>query len=104
MRRWNGWGDDSIDFALGADALAFLEGRIGAGTPQRDASFDQACAGIAASRLAPHRLVDVSPAARSLHALGQSLPDWLRLRHGRLGAVPDGVAWPESAAEVRELL
>jgi alkyldihydroxyacetonephosphate synthase len=38
------------------------------------------------------------------HALGQSLPDWLRLRYGRIEAAPDGVAFPESADEVRELL
>lgn len=104
MRRWNGWGDDSIDFALGADALGFLEARIGKGSPQRDATFEQACAQLPAGRLPPHPLVDASPAARALHARGQSLPDWLRLRHGRLGPAPDGVAWPESAAEVRELL
>ena len=24
MRRWNGWGDDTIEFALDADALGFL--------------------------------------------------------------------------------
>lgn len=104
MRRWNGWGEEAIDVALNADALAFLEARIGPGQAPADASFEQACAGIPASRLAPHPLVDGAPAVRALHALGQSLPDWLRLRHGRLGAVPDGVAFPESAAQVRELL
>jgi alkyldihydroxyacetonephosphate synthase len=104
MRRWNGWGDDTIAYALDAGALAFLEQRIGKSAPPRDATFEQACAGIAPGRLAPHRLVDATPAARALHARGQSLPDWLRLRHGRLGPVPDGVAWPDSAAQVRELL
>jgi alkyldihydroxyacetonephosphate synthase len=104
MRRWNGWGDDTIEFALGEDALAFLAERIGHGKAPRDASFEQACAHIAPSRLAPHPLVDPRPAVRAVHALGQSLPDWLRLRHARLGLVPDGVAFPESAAQVRELL
>jgi alkyldihydroxyacetonephosphate synthase len=104
MRRWNGWGDDTIDVALNDDALAFLEARIGAGQAPVDARFDDACAAIAPSRLAQHRLVDTAPSVRALHALGQSLPDWLRLRHGRLGPVPDGVAFPESAAQVRELL
>ena len=104
MRRWNGWGDDTIDVRLNADALAFLEARIGPGKPPVDARFEDACAAIPASRLAPHALVDATPAVRALHALGQSLPDWLRLRHGRLGAVPDGVAFPESAEQVRDLL
>jgi alkyldihydroxyacetonephosphate synthase len=104
MRRWNGWGDDTIEFALGEGALAFLRERIGKGSVPRDATFDEACAHIAPGRLAPHPLVDTRPAVRAVHALGQSLPDWLRLRHGRLGPVPDGVAFPESAAQVRELL
>lgn len=104
MRRWNGWGDDTVEVALNAEALAFLEARIGKGMQPRDAGFDEACAAIPASRLPAHPLVDTSAAARALHALGQSLPDWLRLRHGRLGPAPDGVAFPESAEDVRALL
>jgi alkyldihydroxyacetonephosphate synthase len=104
MRRWNGWGDDTIEFALGEQALAFLGQRVGKGAAPLDATFDEACAGVPASRLPPHPLVDTSSGARALHARGQSLPDWLRLRHGRLGPVPDGVAWPEGAAQVRDLL
>jgi alkyldihydroxyacetonephosphate synthase len=104
MRRWNGWGDDTVEFALNAAALGFLHERVGSGTPITDASFEQACQGIPASRLAPHRLVDTAPARRLKHALGQSLPDWLKLRYGKVGAVPDGVAFPESSEQVRELL
>ena len=104
MRRWNGWGEETIDVALNPDALAFLETRIGTGQAPADASFEQACAGIPASRLAPHPLIDSAASVRALHALGQSLPDWLRLRHGRLGTVPDGVAFPDSAQQVRALL
>ena len=108
MRRWNGWGEETIEVEMNADALAFLEARIGPGQAPVDASFEEACAAIPASRLgtgkSAHPLVDTTPSVRALHALGQSLPDWLRLRHGRLGAVPDGVAFPESADQVRELL
>jgi alkyldihydroxyacetonephosphate synthase len=104
MRRWNGWGDESVEFALNEDALAFLRQRIGMGTPVADAALEQACAQIAASRLPEHRLVDRSPEVRLRNALGQSLPDWLRLRYGVIGTAPDGVAYPESAQEVRELL
>jgi alkyldihydroxyacetonephosphate synthase len=103
MRRWNGWGDEVVEFALNEDALAFLRQRIGMGTPVADAAFEQACGRIAASRLPPHRLVDTSPEARLRNALGQSLPDWLRLRYGVIDTAPDGVAYPESAEEVRAL-
>ncbi len=104
MRRWNGWGDESIEFALNADALAFLAQRIGAGRPGTDAPLAQACAQIVVSRLPAHPLIDTSAEVRLRNALGQSLPDWLRLRYGVIGAAPDGVAYPQSAADVRELV
>ncbi|MES2262943.1 MAG: FAD-binding oxidoreductase [Pseudomonadota bacterium] len=104
MRRWNGWGDDTIEFALDADALAFLAQRIGAGTAINDASFEQAFMQLAPSRLAPQRLIETGAEVRLRNALGQSLPDWLKLRYGRIGTAPDGVAYPESAQDVRELM
>lgn len=104
MRRWNGWGDDAVEFALNGEALSFLAQRIGSGKPVADAGFEQACAQIAESRLPAHRLIDTSPGVRLRNALGQSLPDWLRLRYGVIGAAPDGVAYPESAQDVRDLL
>ncbi|MGZ3184636.1 MAG: FAD-binding oxidoreductase [Telluria sp.] len=104
MRRWNGWGEEAVEFALHGEALDFLRARIGAGTAVADAAFDAVCAAVPASRLPPHRLIDPAPAARVTHALGQSLPDWLRLRYGKIGPVPDGVAYPESDDEVRTLL
>jgi len=104
MKRWNGWGDDSIEFALNADMLTFLRKRVGTATARDNATLGQACRDVPISRLPAHRLVDVTPEIRLRNALGQSQPDWLKLRHGRVGAVPDGVAFPESSAEVRELL
>jgi len=114
MRRWNGWGDETVDFPLHDAALDFLAQRVGQGSPLRDASFEAACASLPPSRLqaapaaisahAAARLIDTAPAARLRNALGQSLPDWLRLRFGRIGAAPDGVAYPESAEDVRSLL
>ena len=104
MRRWNGWGDDSIRPALDADALAFLQQRVGRSQPFQDATLAEACRNIAPSRLPAHRLIDTAPETRLRCALGQSLPDWLKLRYGRIEAVPDGVAFPESGGEVRELL
>jgi alkyldihydroxyacetonephosphate synthase len=104
MRRWNGWGDDTIELPIGEGALRFLEAKLGPGARPLDAGFDEVCAGLAPSRLPPHPLVDISPGQRLQHALGQSLPDWLRLRYGRVDAAPDGVAFPESADEVRALI
>ena len=104
MKRWNGWGDDAIEFALGAEALVFLQERLGLGVKVDDATHLAACARIGPSRLPPHSLVDSSAATRLANALGQSLPDWLRRRHGRIDTAPDGVAYPEGGDQVRELL
>ena len=104
MRRWNGWGDDSIKPELNADALAFLQQRVGQSRPFQDATLAEACRNIAPGRLPAHRLIDSAAEARLRCALGQSLPDWLKLRYGRIEVVPDGVAFPENAGEVRELL
>ena len=46
----------------------------------------------------------LDPWERLLHARGQSLPDWIALRSGRIGAVPDAVAFPETGDDVAALL
>ena len=104
MKRWNGWGDDAVELDLPAEAMQFLQQRLGAGVAPVDATLEQACAGIPASRLPPHRLVDTTAEIRLRNSLGQSLPDWLKLRSGQVGTVTDGVAFPESGEQVRELL
>jgi alkyldihydroxyacetonephosphate synthase len=104
MKRWNGWGDDSIELVVQDDALQFLAQRIGAGTPTPDATMVQACVGIPTSRLPAHPLVDTKPETRLRNSLGHSLPDWLKMRSGQVGPVSDGVAYPESAEQVRDLL
>lgn len=104
MRRWNGWGDESIKPLLHAEVLAFLRQRIGESRPFQDATLAEASRNIEPSRLPAHRMIDTTAETRLRCALGQSLPDWLRLRYGRIDAVPDGVAFPESGEQVRELL
>jgi alkyldihydroxyacetonephosphate synthase len=104
MRRWNGWGDENVRVEIPQGALEYLRELIGSGNPPPDASFESVTAAVPASRLPQHPLVDVSPATRALHARGQSLPDWFALRFGRLGRLPDGVAFPESSEDVRDLL
>ena len=104
MRRWNGWGDDGTVMTLPAGAHGFLDRVIGPATPTRDATFETVVAAVRPGRLPVHRLVSTDPADRVLHARGQSLPDWVALRHGRIDRVPDGIAYPSDAGDVRELL
>ena len=104
MRRWNGWGDDGITHGLPAGGSAAIERVLGQATPPRDARLADVLARVPASRLPRHRLVVDDAEVRVRHARGQSLPDWVALRTGRLDALPDGVAFPNDAAEVREIL
>ncbi len=104
MRRWNGWGDEAIADEVPAAGLQALEEVLGRGTAPRDATLADVVARVGESRLPGNPLVDTDAEVRLRHARGQSLPDWLALRAGRLGAVPDGVAFPTTAAEVRQLL
>ena len=104
MRRWNGWGDEATSVPLSADGDALLASRVGAGDRSQDAALADVVAGLPASRLPAHPLVTTDGETRVRHARGQSLPDWIALRSGRLGVAPDGVAFPEDAPAVRELL
>lgn len=111
MRRWNGWGDDKISAALPQEAISFLRGTIGPGTAPREATLDEVCARI--DREQPSRLASSGPLPplistraedRLRCGVGQSTGDWIRLRFGDAGRLTDGVAWPETGGQVRELL
>lgn len=103
MQRWNGWGDADIELPLQPAALAFLQQTLGPGTPMADASLQSCCEQLPASRLTGSRL-NCDPAARLQHSHGQSLPDWLRLRHGVIGPVTDAVVTVQTEAELRDAL
>ncbi|HEX5515930.1 MAG TPA: FAD-dependent oxidoreductase, partial [Gammaproteobacteria bacterium] len=104
MRRWNGWGDEATLVELPAHGAAFLQQLIGPGQRLPDASFDQVLAQVPTSRLPAHPLISREAADRLRHARGQSLPDWLALRSGEFEVFPDGVAFPQTPAQIRELL
>lgn len=104
MRRWNGWGDDTITYPLPVQAQRYLEAWVGPGTPPKDATWEEALAAIPPSRLPDHPLISKDAGDRLRHARGQSLPDWVFMRSGRVPIAPDGVAHPTSAEEVRALL
>ncbi len=104
MRRWNGWGDESIGYELPPKAAEFLESRLGPGRPGKDATLQEAIAGVPESRLPDSPLVTRDPEARLRHARGQSMPDWIALRSGRIGVFPDGVAYPLDEEDVLDLL
>ncbi|WP_372873546.1 FAD-binding oxidoreductase [Pseudomonas sp.] len=104
MRRWNGWGDEATVVELPSHGEVFLADLIGPGQVLADASLEQVLAKVPASRLPAHPLISQDAEERVRHARGQSLADWLAMRSGEFGVFPDGVAYPESAAQIRQLL
>lgn len=104
MRRWNGWGDRAVSYPVPKTTTGLLEQLVGPGTPPQDARWDDVVASVPGSRLPQHRLIVTTAADRVQHARGQSMPDWIALRSGRIEVFPDGVAYPTGEADVVELL
>lgn len=103
MRRWNGWGDEEIEYPLPESAGEYLAERLGSGDTAQDASLEEVVKQVPASQLLPDPRITVDPFERLKHARGQSLPDWIALRTGRIDRFPDGVAYPRDDEEVRSL-
>ncbi len=105
MRRWNGWGDEADDTHVGVTPRRFLENRLGPATGPLDATLAGVVAAVPPSRLEPvDGLLGTDPELRVRRARGQSFPDLIALRSGRLEAVPDAVARPASNEDVRRLI
>ena len=104
-RVWNGWIDEGANPpGVAATALRLLEAEIGRGTAPTDARLADVLAAIPASRLADAGAWSTDPDDRLRHSRGQSLPDWIALRSGRLGRLVDAVARPAEAEAVRDVL
>jgi alkyldihydroxyacetonephosphate synthase len=103
VRRWNGWIDEGVTVRLSDEALRLLSDAIGPGRPQRDARIEDVLARVPESRLQAEHGLATDAADRVRHSRGQSLPDWIALRSGRLGRVPDAVARPATDDDVRDL-
>lgn len=102
--RWNGWSAEGDEPSLNRSAARLLESLVGTGSAPYDAGLGDVVGHVPASRLPAHDLVDGDPEGRVRHARGQSFPDWVAMRTGRMGFVPDGVAHPTDGDAVRELL
>src|SRR5688500_4369350 len=104
MKRWNGWGHSSIEYPLTTALSRFLQEEVGVGSPPGEATLAAVVSAVPPSRLPAHALVSSDPVVRVRHARGQSLPDWVELRSGRLNTFPHGVAYPMTNQDVRDLL
>jgi len=104
MRRWNGWGEEKTSYPLPESAEQYLKLAIGSGELIRDQSLVNALSKVPVSRLPEHPLISTHPEQRLYHTRGQSLPDWVALRYGRVDSYPGGVAFPCGDEDVRILI
>lgn len=105
MQRWNGWGDIDLPVEpISASVRRYLVDRLGELQPAETSPLDRVLHSVPPSRLPPHELIHTDGEIRLRHARGQSLPDWVALRSGRIGTFPDGVSAPESEEEIQRLL
>jgi alkyldihydroxyacetonephosphate synthase len=104
MKRWNGWGDDTVTVELPPKGKNLLARIIGEGRPQEDAAIEDLLRQVPPSRIPAASMISTRPEDRLAHAHGQSLPDWIRLRYGTLRHFPDGVAFPDRREAVEEIL
>jgi alkyldihydroxyacetonephosphate synthase len=106
VRRWNGWIDEATEPPpVPVEARRLLEAEIGPGRPSPDARLEDVAAALPTSRFDDDAGGQLSLEAvdRIRHTRGQSLPDWIATRSGRLGRAPDAVARPTDSAAVRNL-
>ncbi len=102
-RRWNGWGDENYIKELSGHGRQLVHSVIGQPKALGDASLKSVMDSVPESRLPKHSLISTDSEDRVRHARGQSFPDWLAMRSGEFKVFPDGVAFPESGSQVREL-
>ncbi len=104
MRRWNGWGDDTVQYQLTPQARTFISDVLGHGSPSQDAQITGVLEKVPPSRLPSNPMVSDDPLERLRHARGHSLPDWIALRSGNINYFPDAVAYPTSDVELFDLI
>jgi alkyldihydroxyacetonephosphate synthase len=106
MKRWNGWGDEinNLGFELTKTSQDYIENILGKSVVLPQVTLEEAIANVPKSRAPQHRLINTNAEVRLRHCRGQSIPDWLATHSGDFGTFPDGVAFPSTATEVKELL
>lgn len=104
MRRWNGWGDENTQYPLPELAEEYLTGLFDDKKPPQDATFEEAIKNVPTSPFTKFSFIETDPDQRLRHACGQSLPDWINLRSGRIPRFPDGVIYPKSPDDIETAL
>ena len=104
MKRWNGWGSEDFFYPMPASAGLYLKKVVGEEKHLEDIKISEIINKIPESRIPDHNLITKDLEQRLRHSRGQSLPDWISLRYGSIDMFPDGVSFPISESEVKEII
>jgi alkyldihydroxyacetonephosphate synthase len=104
MRRWNGWGDDTVTYPVSNKMTQYLETHLGKTPLPQDITLEKLVKQVPTSGLPDHPTINKDETERIRHARGQSFPDWLAYRTGKISTFPDGVAYPPTETDVQDLI
>ena len=106
--RWNGWGNININKKVSPHGAKLIKSHIGKTKKLSSVSLQQVLKTVPKSRLPADitelNIVSIDSEDRLRHARGQSFPDWIAMHGGDFEVFPDGVAFPQSTADVETLL
>jgi alkyldihydroxyacetonephosphate synthase len=110
VTRWWGWGDPEKLPEIPASGLKMLRELVGEAEPDQRVELDEV--GVAEPRALPSALAEAAGEHAVLQgrehrirrSAGQSYPDLIRLRSGRLEDAPDAVVLPGTPDEVARVL
>lgn len=104
MKRIQGWGNVETDYPVPEPAKRYLAGAVGAPLQLKDTTLEELVTKVPDSRLKPNPMVSTDAIERLGHARGQSTRDWVEMRDGLIQTFPDGVAYPGSVEDVKEII
>lgn len=104
MKRWNGWGYEHVEYPIKDNLVNILKSVVGEPEYSYTASKDDILNKMPPSKIKENSLIKTNDLDRLYHARGQSLPDWISLRFGKVDTFPDGVAYPKDENGLNELI
>ena len=104
MKRIQGWGNIETDYPVPEPARKYLASVVGQPLELQNAPIESLIQKVPQSQLPDHHLIATDAEDRLRHSRGQSLNDWIDMCDGLVDTFPDGVAYPTSDADVRDLI
>ncbi|MBG0787949.1 MAG: FAD-binding oxidoreductase [Anaerolineaceae bacterium] len=104
MKRIQGWGNIETDYPVPEPAKQYLANAVGQPLKLQNVAIETLIQKVPSSQLPDHPLITTDAEDRLRHSRGQSLNDWIDMCDGLVDTFPDGVAYPTSDADVRELI